>query len=421
MADTLEEIYKATLSASDFDSSGVKTIFTTDANTSYVLKDVQVQSSLATIPIQSNLLINDVTVANLDSAVSGSEIVAPSSTVKIDASTYPLAYTDKYYSVFSAGAQMMRSTSSFVAGVADTSLVGVNTITAPYGTITNYTYVGYWEGVGANNVAIQINNDDNSESRVYVYNSSGTQVFTDTTTYSPKAFDGERYIYWLPNGANMKRYDTLLNQTDDIALPQGSGNPSTYPRLMYAGKGYFLGWKEYGNAQNWASPFVYNANTGKIYLLGNTGQNASTMFGAGSTNIQAVYDETSGNILVCRVSSSSEFRPYAIQVSDGALPTYQGSKSMSGFTTWHGSGTQWMSSGDDAKLYFYSNGGKVAYYDVVSQLFTETSLQFSSSSPLGGRGHLTIGTLVPSASTVSGRTYTINPQVTYRVTGIKSV
>ena len=190
---------------------------------------------------------------------------------------------------------------------------------------------------------------------------------------------------------------------------------------MYAGKGYFIGWKEYGNAQNWASPFIYNANTGKIYLLGNTGQNASTMFGAGSTNIQAVYDETSGNIIVCRVPNSSSFRAYAIQVSDGALPIYQGAKSMSGFTTYHSTGSQWMSAGDDAKLYFYSNGGKVAYYDVILQAFTETSLQFSNSSPHGGRGHLTLGTVVPSASTISGRSYTVNPQVTYRVTGIKSV
>ena len=80
-----------------------------------------------------------------------------------------------------------------------------------------------------------------------------------------------------------------------------------------------------------------------------------------------------------------------------------------------------MSAGDDAKLYFYSNGGKVAYYDVILQAFTETSLQFSNSSPHGGRGHLTLGTVVPSASTISGRSYTVNPQVTYRVTGIKSV
>ena len=216
MADTLEEIYKATLSASDFDSNGVKTIFTTDANTSYVLKDIQVQSSLAAVPIQSNLLINDVTVANLDSAVSGSEIVAPSSTVKVDASSYPLAYTDKYYSVFNTSGQMMRNTSSFVAGVADTSLIGVNTTTTPYTVATNAQYTGYWEGVGANNLAIKITADENSTSTLNVYNSSGTQIFYDTTSYSPKAFDGERYIYWLPPGATMKRYDTLLNQTDNI-------------------------------------------------------------------------------------------------------------------------------------------------------------------------------------------------------------
>ena len=99
MADTLEEIYKATLSESDFNSNGVKEIFTTNSSTRYMIKDVQVVNSSEDIPVKADLTINDVKVASIDASVSGTEIVGISSSVKVDSSTFPLDYEDQYFAI----------------------------------------------------------------------------------------------------------------------------------------------------------------------------------------------------------------------------------------------------------------------------------------------------------------------------------
>ena len=76
MADTLEEIYKATLTESSFNASGEATVITTDANTRYAIRDVQVKQE-SSLNVEADLLVNDVTVANVTSSASGNEIIGP--------------------------------------------------------------------------------------------------------------------------------------------------------------------------------------------------------------------------------------------------------------------------------------------------------------------------------------------------------
>lgn len=415
MADTLEEIYKATLSESDFDSNGVKTIITTDANTRYVLKDIQVESSETQVPIKANLLINDMNVANIDSSVTGSEIVGPSSTVKIDTSTYPLVYTDNYYQVINSSGSLERNASASIAGVEETTLTNLKATRTPITSISDYEYIGYWEGIGPNNAALKILFDNNSTTHYYTYDSSGTQVASNTTSYTPKAFDGYRYVYYFPSGSVMKKHDIWTNTTTDISASIGSGGPSTYPRLMYAGNNLYFGWKNYTSTDTARAPFIFDSSKNTFTAMTN-GNSANGQF---SLNSEATWctSDTSGNIYMVRVNNDSNW--YVYKISAAGTASSIGSLSMSGFSAW--TQTQWMSGASDGKIYFYSNGGKVAYYDSASHAFTHTTLNFNSTSPLGGRGHLTLGTETPSASTIAARTYTIDPEVTYRVTGIKSV
>ena len=416
MADTLEEIYKATLSASDFDSNGVKTIITTNASTRYVLKDVYVESSETQVPIKANLLVNDMKVANIDSSVTGSEIVGPSSTVKVDASTYPLAYTDNYYQVINSSGDLERNLSASIAGVEESGLVGIKSTTTPVTSLSNYDYIGYWEGIGPNNVALKILYDGNSTTHYYTYNSSGTQIASETTSYTPKAFDGSRYVYYFPTGAVMKKHDIWTNTTTDIPAAIGTGTVSTYTRLMYAGNGLYFGWKNYSSTDEARRQYVFNSNTNTITTTTN-GNSATSQFGNLSSEATWCTSDTSGNIYMAKVDNSGSWYIYKVNASNAMSNV--GSKSMSGFQMW--SNQQWCSGSSDGRIYFYSNAGKVAYYDYATHTFKQTTLNFNSSSPLSGRGHLTLGSLTPSASTISSRTYTLNPQVTYRVTGIKSV
>jgi hypothetical protein len=89
MADTLEQIYMNTsLGATEFDSDGEHTLLTTDANTSYVIKDMNVQNTSSFI--DTNLELNGFSVGSLTANATGSLIIPPSSTLKIKTTDYPL-------------------------------------------------------------------------------------------------------------------------------------------------------------------------------------------------------------------------------------------------------------------------------------------------------------------------------------------
>ena len=94
MADQLAEIYRNTLTSSDFDSNGEATIVTTNSSTSHVIKNIQVSDVETQIPVNGTLKINDFDIIGLTANSSGSEIIAPSSTVKVKSSAFPLQYED---------------------------------------------------------------------------------------------------------------------------------------------------------------------------------------------------------------------------------------------------------------------------------------------------------------------------------------
>ena len=94
MADTLAEIYRNTLTSSDFDSNGEATIVTTNSSTSHVIKNIQVSDTDTNVPINGTLRVNDFDVVGLTANSSGSEIIAPSSTVKVKTSAIPFNYQD---------------------------------------------------------------------------------------------------------------------------------------------------------------------------------------------------------------------------------------------------------------------------------------------------------------------------------------
>ena len=416
MADTLEEIYKATVTETDFNASGEATIITTDANTRYAIKDVQVKQGSSN-NLVADLLVNDVPVANVTSSATGNEIIGTSSTVKLKTTTFPLTYEDVYFG-FIANVSPFRidkNIKAFVNGVEDT---GIGNISAngevPYGTVNENDFYAHYQV--HNNIAVRIRANNNSSTQVHVYNSSNTQVFSETTSYAPKAFDQKRYIYWLPSGSNFKRYDTQTNTTSNIAY-LGSASTSSYARLCYAGSDWFWGSPQYNGSSVGDRPYIYNAAS-NTWLDASNGNSANNTYGQSSDPMWAVYDGLT-HIHVIRVNNESNWTRYKVDISTGTVSslTSFGSGNMP-VNMW--SVQQWMDTFDN-KLWYYSNGGYLSYFDPTDDSFNETTLNFSSNSPIGGRGHIFIGRSTPSTSTISGRTYTVAPSATYRITGVKSV
>ena len=116
MADTLAEIYRNTLTSSSFDSNGEATIVTTNSSTSHVIKNVQAEDTDANIKINATLKINDFDIVALTGNSSGSEVIAPSSTVKVKTSAIPLNYEDVEFTTRRSATQYATTTQAKVNG-----------------------------------------------------------------------------------------------------------------------------------------------------------------------------------------------------------------------------------------------------------------------------------------------------------------
>ena len=93
MADTLDQIYMNTSLGETELTDGEHTLVTTDANTSYVIKDMNLIGSFSSLDAGSHLELNGFNVSDLTSNATGSLVVPPSSTLKIKTgSTFPFVF-----------------------------------------------------------------------------------------------------------------------------------------------------------------------------------------------------------------------------------------------------------------------------------------------------------------------------------------
>lgn len=414
MADTLEEIYKATLTESSFNASGEATAFTTNSTTRYVVKGVNVQQEDTDISVAADMLVNDCKVADISSSVSGSEIIGTSSTVKIKTSTFPLTYEDQYFGFIPQNkTQIDKNITAFVNSMEDTGQGNISSNgISPIGTISTDTFYAHYQPVGPNGVAVRLRFDNNSQSQMHIYNSSGTQIASNTNSYAPKCFDQRRYVYWLYDQV-IKQYDTHTNTTVNLPWGLGSPNQTSYPRFCWAGNGWIWGTPRYNSNSAGDRPFIYNPST-QTGIDASNGSSLQNTYNASSQPMWAVHDGDS-TIVVLRIESASSWRRFNVDTSSGTV-TDVGSLTPSP-NMWDSN--QWMDTHNN-KLYYYSSNAKVAFYDPSDDSFTETTLNFSNNSPGDNRGNLWVGFNTPTSSEISARTYGIAPSATYRFTGIKS-
>ena len=89
MADSVVEIVNTTLTSTELpDSTTSYDLITTDANTSYVIKDIQVSGGVTDLQAE----INDFPVGNWAQNLTGSEIIDTSSTVSVTSQDFPFSF-----------------------------------------------------------------------------------------------------------------------------------------------------------------------------------------------------------------------------------------------------------------------------------------------------------------------------------------
>ena len=151
MADTLAEIYRNTLTESSFDSNGEATIVTTDSSTSHVIKNIQVVDTDTNVPISGTLKVNDFDIVGLTANSSGSEIIAPSSTVKVKTSAIPLNYEDVEFTTRRSSSQYATTTQAKVNNYSALSNIYTSNNSANFVPTSGSTRDVYAPNIGSNN------------------------------------------------------------------------------------------------------------------------------------------------------------------------------------------------------------------------------------------------------------------------------
>ena len=206
MADKVKDFFNAEILLSEF-TANKKTLFSTDATTTAVIRDVRTNGALAAM--NARLTINGDNILSLDSDGNGTEIVGVNSDVGVEINPNLNTIQTMNY-IKSDGSAFVFSTLKNMNGI-DVS----KTYTAVNGVDldVNYANYGYWR---------TINGHFYSQ---YSNGYSSYRLYTDPTTViestycAPKAFDGVDTFYAVT---------TANTVTKIVDLPLGGYNKTTF-------------------------------------------------------------------------------------------------------------------------------------------------------------------------------------------------
>ena len=247
MADTVRELFNHKFTVAEI-QAGTRHDFTTDANTAYVIKDIETNQGSSTSSIAGTISAG--TTADLRAgkfsqlgefgggvdSLSGSAILDVSSTLSIRPTATSIAFKDIILSVDnsqgnsgSAG-PVIDIVEPTVNGVVDTALKTQTTQTATSpgstpGSFTGDTSEFSIVHTNANGIKLYMRciRGTNSVGQTYVIGYDNSTDYTNfSQTYSAPCWDGERYFFW---------YDTnyiYFYDTDDADL-----NPTTHSRTCH--------------------------------------------------------------------------------------------------------------------------------------------------------------------------------------------
>ncbi len=242
MPDTLKQFYNATINVTGLTGAQTATLFTNNATTRAVIKDIDVAN---TFPMPPNLTVGGTTVASLGSNLTGSEIVDVSQAVAMSFST-PLTYASSTTAYLnSSGVQ--RVASLYTINGTQVSTTTVDQATPSLDPSSTYVTAVYYAPDG-DVFSVHTNGDANW----YMFKNAGSASGTRTTintgntvNYSAIAFDGVNTFYWFTSTTNLRAYNADTETTTNITvatLPAGNARV----RLLHS-NGYLLYASSAGN------------------------------------------------------------------------------------------------------------------------------------------------------------------------------
>lgn len=233
MPDTLKQIYSGTINVTGLTGDQTATLFTNNATTRVVIKDVDVTN---TFPVQPNLTVGGTGVAAIVGSLTGSEIVDVSQAVGISF-PQPLSYSV-------SGIQYAASDAGFTSRtVSNSNLINKVSVKSTTQVVENAgtraeNFHGYYY-VAADSDVFFILSSGTTSFRLAKRAGGPQGTATDIVSGSnPIAFDG-RYYYYFTSSNNLRRFDpeteTVTNTTIS-GLPNGVGSGA---RLIHS-NGYLM-------------------------------------------------------------------------------------------------------------------------------------------------------------------------------------
>jgi hypothetical protein len=275
MADTVEEVYNQTIGNTAF-SGGPVTALTSDANTRYVIRDIDIerpQSMVNAGIFNMTAQINDVQIVNLtNGSAGGTSIMGPSSNLKLASTLYPIpdsSYlaTRIFHNIpgnLTNSPISWTSTSQYSAfdvsyGSVSESGREVNAVSPTIGGSNTFYYVDdkiFWDQV-----------DGNSTMQFYRrVPGTSTNDTISTDSYSWVSYDNGTNFYWQHSSSSFKKYDATTHTTTTIAMTgPGAGKATSSYSRSYFCNGFLFAGSSSGEVR------VINVSNGVTHWISSSG------------------------------------------------------------------------------------------------------------------------------------------------------
>ena len=309
MADTLAEIYNSTTLGPTQMDDGEETILTTNASTSYVIKDMNVQNTSTLTG--TYLELNGFNVGSVVSNATGSLVIPPNSTLKIKSTDYPFSFSAKEIYFMDQSAKGYYKSTITTDGSSDDPVTLVeagtpsaNAMNAPSDTIA----MRYVQLTGSANAFFHnAVHDNNSVSKIRwnrfgASNQDGQNAYQNYSAVGFHDLAGGGYLGIISDGDNFKSLPLSTNPTTTALTTFGNYNnspTSSYPRsVVFGGYVWWLRSQSYLTTM-----YAINIATGH----GITMESISSENTAGSTNINfgVTLDPTTDKFYIWRPNSAS--------------------------------------------------------------------------------------------------------------------
>lgn len=437
MADSVVEIVNTTLTSTELpDSTTSHNLITTDANTSYVIKDVQVNTLLSDLQAK----INGFPVGNWAQNLSGSEVVDVSSTVSVTSSDFPVSVSALWYGFYGSQSVVTNDLgalqgSVLVSKTADDALSAAG-------------FSNYYAGGGVNALQSLVFSSD--KSKLYQFYTDGNSAqnlrnwatpgsgYTDllTASYNPVWYLPHQNAIYYRYSNNLRKIDIetgVISTIGSSLLSYNSPVFGSYVRWTMHGDWLFYrpsdNYRGSGGSYN-AQIFAVNVTTGVVINF----QAFKGYYGAAASGhkIAVSYDKATDKFVLYGVDTSPTYYHLVkdiFPITRTQMEAYTSNQTNN--TPSNGSTTRYTDYTDIRFNYFSdqmighpSDGNKLFYADIDNGdlKLVDTSAQNENTVlkavGLNSRGFLAV---YPPSTSKTNELFGSDPsEIKIRITGVKT-